>query len=114
MHFFTWYFLLQTCLSFLRVRAGTLPEETAQELEYCSRYRIFLVLLKEIAKPKPPMDHAFLSFFLSDIGVKPYHRVVAIRMAIRHNITSQNFGIASGLIQVPFFDFSGLLIFTCI
>lgn len=86
---------LDLCISLL----GTLPEETVQELEYCVRYRLFLVLLKEIAKPKPPIEHAFLSFFLTDIAVKPQHRVIAIRMAIRHNMTSQNFGVAAGLIQ---------------
>jgi hypothetical protein len=86
---------LDLCLSVL----ATLPEETAQELEYCIRYRLFFVLLKEIAKPKPPIEHAFLSMFLSEIPVKPQHRVVAIRMAIRHNINSQNFGLAAGLIQ---------------
>jgi hypothetical protein len=79
-----------------------MPEETVLELEYCVRYRLFVVLLKEITKPRPPIEHAFLSFFLSDIAVKPYHRVVAIRMAIRHNMTSLNFGVAAGLIQVRY------------
>lgn len=89
-----------------------MPIETATELEYCARYRLFLVLLKEISKPKPPIEHAFLSFFLADLSVKPQHRVIAIRMAIRHNLLSSNFGVAANLIQVCIFCIFFYIYFT--
>jgi len=87
---------LDLCISLL----GRASEVTTQELEYCMRYRLFLILLKEIAKPKPPLEYAFLSLFLADISVKPQHRVVAVRMAIRYNFEAKNYGAAATLLQL--------------
>jgi len=87
---------LDLCISLL----GRSPETTTQELEYCMRYRLFLLLLKEMAKPNTAQEYAFLSLILADITVKPMHRVVAIRMAIRFNFDAGNYGAAANLLQL--------------
>lgn len=86
------------------------PEATTNELEYCMRYRLFLLLLKEIGKPKTLLDYAFFSLALSEIAVKPIHRVIAIRMSIRYNFEAGNFGAAATLIQVSPIVFYALML----
>jgi len=70
------------------------------EARYCAQYKVALRLLVKLSLPQTsPKDSAFLSWILTSLCLKPQHRIISFRMAIKKNIQAGNYGAAYNLIQ---------------
>jgi len=81
---------------------GSVPTVSTlqQEIEYCVRYKMALNILVKMNIPETsPLQGAYLSRILAGIPLKPVHRVICIRMAVKRNIKVGNYNIAYTLLQ---------------
>jgi len=71
-----------------------------REIEYSMRYQFALQLLQLIDDPKSNYTQkAFLARTLANITLRPLHRVISIRLALRLNFDAKNYQIAADLIE---------------
>eukprot|EP01132_Coremiostelium_polycephalum_P004264 gene4264-5336_t len=105
---------LDQCIKTLLSLHSSNPQIIQGEINFCVGYRVALNLLstiKEIEKKiQDESDNdiktdyyeriALLSKFLVDIPIQINHRIVCARMAIKYNLLSKNFGIASKFIEI--------------
>lgn len=88
------------------------PQAVKGETNFCVAYKVALWLLIAIRELEGTLASQFgentevinkmalWSKFLTEIPLKPNHRAVCVRMAIKRNMQAKNYGIAGKLLEV--------------
>jgi len=76
------------------------PLSVQKEIEYCMRYQFALQILQHIDSPQADhLEKAFLTRILATLPLRPLHRVISIRLAIRLNFNARNYRVAADFIE---------------
>eukprot|EP01121_Diplochlamys_sp_Union-15-3_P018294 TRINITY_DN6635_c0_g1_i1.p1 TRINITY_DN6635_c0_g1~~TRINITY_DN6635_c0_g1_i1.p1 ORF type:complete len:772 (-),score=105.20 TRINITY_DN6635_c0_g1_i1:5-2161(-) len=93
------------CIQLLN-RSTEISPQITKRVQFCVMYKMATILLIEIqnlVKEKNPANLtrvAFLSQILARLPLQPKHKIVCIRLAIKHNLEAENYGVAAAFIDI--------------